>query len=473
MTGRTESKKNAKTVKTGAAVRSLAAFMAAAALLLIMPLSAWGSSVTGEDPGPGKGTAGVNAPSGELPPWTLYETEEYSVILTDALEPDSGEARFLVTIVNNSDYTIRISLKDFLLNDTARLSETGYGTCKPHKADTEELYSLNKWLVQFGDDLGPIEKITLNLNVNVEDPDTYKNISSTDRSCTVLLPENYEPAMLFETSFSMKAEEQVLFEDENRRIELRGLGRSPDSTDLYAITGIIHVINKSERPIPVDCPGLRVNGFYMDPYSYGGGSLAGGSERYLLFLCKAEDLELAGIEAISSIELLILTSDEENTGAYVADGGSWYPAALTQVGEDAAEGSEDILIYEDDIVTVSFREAWLEWHDVSYTDPYGYYHWILTVENKSSENIEFALSDILVGGVSEGELPGSNRVWPHTTDMGSGSRTVVHLKQSTDKDSPVPELSFRIQERTFGGGTLLHYSGERAMIEGGQGKRGE
>ena len=409
--------------------------------------------------------------SGELPPWVLYESEKWTVTLNDALDPDDLNARLLLTVDNRCDYNLNVEITEIVINETYRSDEYEYCSSDPHDTNTDDLYGTNRWLSQFSEEIGDLKTISLHLVIEKRNPDSYYVLETVEQDCTIVLPEGYQTEMVFEPIHSMKADRQLLYEDEDKQIELCSMGKSPDDIDLYAITGIVRVWNKTDHSIPAQMAGIRVNGFYIDPYIYGGGTLAAGSERYMMFLCQEEDLELAGIQSINSVELLLLTSEEENTGAYNDAGGSWYSVALTQTGEIAEDDSEDVLVYEDEYVSVFFRDAWLEWHNVDYTDPYGYYHWILVVNNKSSENLEFTLQDLLLDGIPEDDVEWGDGLWPHNTDIGAGSRAVVHLQMRTSVKGYVPELSFRVQNRTLGGGSLLNYAQEPVVIEGGQGIR--
>ena len=279
----------------------------------------------------------------------------------------------------------------------------------------------------------------------------------------ITIPKDFEPRVVYEPTLSMRAEEQVLREDENVRITLTNLGKIVDDSTYEALSGVVRVDNLSGAEIPVYVQGIKINGYYFEVYGSSRGDIPAGHSVYIGFYCSSSDLEEAEITEIEAIDLQIMTSEEENTGTvYGSSGGKWYSVILAEHGTGTVDTGAGIPVYEDDYIRVELTGAEAVWNEYTFTDPSGHYEWRFTFINKTDKGLDITFEDFMVNGEPDTGETGSSYVM--VTELGADARTNDRVWHSTEEQTPLPELAFRVMVKSAGGGTLYNYSEEYVTI---------
>ena len=157
-----------------------------------------------------------------------------------------------------------------------------------------------------------------------------------------------------------------------------------------------------------------------------------------------------------------MTDPEENTGSVTLKGGSWYPVQLAESGSGEQSFDPGDTVFENEWVTIGLRSVESEWQDVDefYDEAYGRWEWNLSFVNRSGDNLEIRFTDETVNGETLPEFGTDTYLILEDSEIGAGAKKYTALSFRTTEKMEQPEVAFRVQVRTQGGGKLLDYSDE-------------
>ncbi len=388
----------------------------------------------------------------------LFDRDGIRLELMDVPSFETAEPAYLLRMTNDTDHDLYVELLDPRLGDGSSLDAETSLSCDARSISTTACTSLRSAVVLA--ERAGVETDAFSCTLLIHDWSESRDYEG-EYPVSAPLPDS-GGVPVFEALCGMRADRQVLLENDVMKVTLLGCGTVPSFSTQPSLEGLLLVENRSSVPVPFMVNGILLNGMSLEVYDNSGESIPAGMSRYVRFNCYHDRLEDSGITQISSLELLLLTDSSENTGTFRMAGGSWYPVELAEHADEALTFEEGDLLYEDDYVRIGLRSAEATWQELEYADSYGSCEWVLAVTNKSDRNLELAVSDMELH--FENYDPGDSKPYLSDDEIGAGARKYAVLRMSVREQTPLPSLSFRVQVRTAGGGKLLHYSDESVSI---------
>ena len=329
-----------------------------------------------------------------------------------------------------------------------------------------------------GDDGGPVKAKRINGFIRVNDIDLVTSISGSARAIYMggePADDQYDfdeqvdsegsGAYNLQPYMDALALTQNLMSDETLVIDLIGLGDFGGlSTSLM---GILHITNNSSEDQIIAMSACAVNNICFEEND-ADICVKAGTDYYYNFYVSKYDITNAGIDSISSIGLLLLTDESENTaiqGEHIR-GGRLYNVELYKKGNGGTPTINGNVIYDDNGIKAYVVGGEAQTHDGFPTDFYCY----VMVENNTEENISVGYSDTKLNGVSCQKGGNSLRRADWSYSNGSNVGGIIppgcYMRKSVwlyDKDNAVQvpcTVSFKMDFTTAGGGELLFRSDE-------------
>ena len=286
-------------------------------------------------------------------------------------------------------------------------------------------------------------------------------------TCSVRFPEGIRLCYLYDTYLDMRADRQLLRADDDVTIALLGCGCFLNDSCVRKLSGVLWIENRGSEPIPVTVSNVSVGGMVVEQFCTIQ-TLKPNASCLLEFSVQEETLNASGIRSIDSLSLQIMTSDAENTGGHFRTGGAWYPVLLTYSGVAAEPGEEGTVVYEDDLLRMSFIQTkvrYYEWKpdivDVEY---------LFLVENRRTEGISVNAKEPTVDGkpyVNARNDYNDTHVRVTNGNLGPQSRgyTVFSLTlPAADVKDRVPTFSFLLQVLSQGKDTVFYTAAEPIVL---------
>ncbi len=384
----------------------------------------------------------------------IYNSDGVRISLIRTLLSESLTTVNKLYVENTTDKELYIRLHN--LTGNGSLSDAGYHgfSSKPGSiVCTDQFGDLCTGLQALGE--GLLSEVSFTLEI--QDGSTYETLDSRDISLN--MPAG-DTAVTMVPCYGALAEEQVLADTEDVRITLLGCGSLVEGMSAGKnLAGLVRFENKSDRDIPVGMDGIAINGFSVS-LTASRLTLAPKMTTCVFFNVIASTLEEEGISAIGDISLLLLTSEEELTGTVTLSGGSWYPLTLSEKGNAENQDTFGDLLLDNGEFKV--YNAGQSSRDISsWGNDYGdtAYFWNLVLVNDSDENVEFHIVDVELNG----DAGHPDHVYVQEDEVGAHTRRNTAICDYEYKGDGRPELSFRPQLRSLGGGTVL-YTGERITL---------
>ncbi len=401
--------------------------------------------------------------------WDVFEDLGLKAEYLCGLDYESGSRCDVFRVTSEAEENLILQVDDIRLNEDISTDANVFFSTEPGKETDSRAPSLTQSILLAERDGIVLKSISGVVQVYSWEWDEDGNEKMLmEKPFEVSFPDHFTPELICEPSYDMLAGEQVLSDENGVRITLNGCGGYYGAAD--GISGILCIENHSGKAIPYRISAAEVNGRTVEIYTDGAGSgnLPDGAMRYFDFRVSESTLEEAGITSVAEMQLQILTNAEQDTGVSIRSaGGSWYPLKLVQHGDPSDTFEAGEVIYEDDWVRLGYIDTRIDWYpeDEYRDEAYGYCNWDVGVVNKTDENIELQLADQVVDGVPRDEddrkpFFKSEEIGPHAK-----RNTYIFLRI---EENQVPEISFRIQVRRQGGGSLLNYAEDVVTIAPGE-----
>ena len=393
--------------------------------------------------------------------WPLLSKEGIRISLMEVLSFSDGQRLFLLRCENSLEEDLTIKVEDVRLNGRIRVSGYEYFYADAGSDRENKSQNLSEAVLQAERDGQQVTKIACKITVTSWRMDeNFKRVCLCQEVCEASIPEDFSPQLVCEPTLSMHAGEQLLRDDAKARITLLGLGRYPGSGSYDKLQGILKVDNPTDAPIPVYVRGIMLNNCFFSVYGSSQGTIPPGKTIYTGFSCSSSALERAGIRQVSEAALQIMTSENENTGTFSLAGGSWYPVVLDMKAGEEEITREGETVYEDDRIRILLNSVSERW-DPDYSFIRQQYEWRFTVVNKTGRDLEVVLTDFTADGEDDENIIGYYYMY---CSVGKKMRAAAALTHYQDEHKPLPEISFRVQVRSLGGGTMYSYSKKRTTI---------
>lgn len=419
------------------------------------------SFVSGAAPEDGKGAAGENTAEvknsgfpeedieevSELP---LYTCEAFELALITYHEFESGKNMLALDLIPYIEDSFFVSLENILINDKVRLQDNVSVFCGGEE-EIVELRELTETLALSGMTLS---KLKLSL---------YYGGLSEPENVEAEVPKGFTPGLLCVPFMGARAERQTIIDDGFCRAELICCGLIRGYNESY-LSGIIQIENFSEESIPADINGILVNGHSLIPIS-DKGWVSPGEKAYVFFREYGNSIKEAGISAISSVSIQLLTDREditENTG--FTSGGQWYELELSEaaVSEDEA-AEEGEMVYEDDELKIFYlgKEERMSSLDKSENR----YIWKLEVVYTGEETVELGAENICIDGIALKDAESTAICLLDKSQAAPNSRLKTQLiLLSFAKEQP-SEVKFDLYVYRQGKAKLLRISDESIILK--------
>ena len=243
-----------------------------------------------------------------------------------------------------------------------------------------------------------------------------------------------------------RAERQILLETEEIRVTLLGCGRYPGTSESETehLRGALLVENRTDKQVPYSFRGVSVNGYYFEMRGPNI-SLSPGCVFQDTILVKDSDLKEQGIGEIESIRLLLATEADKQTGRLSPGSGVWYPLALTEHGTAAPLPAGKELASLGGVRLTALEQ----------TESEDCWYWTVLAENEGETGVMLRAADEQINGEPMSWSFGSPFFSFGEPELGSGTARILRWRLRKEDFSDRPELSFRLQVLTAGGGKLL------------------
>lgn len=379
----------------------------------------------------------------------LYENQGVKVSLKATLSVESYGVAYVVTAENHNDLERMVSVGHWLINDKIVLEETETFYMDPNSEAKAVLTEMADAFLYEG--VEAIESVQCVVSV---DDENYENVE--EKEVALELEQGMVVSLVSDLYLGARASRQVLIDNENVRATLLGWGKAPEGS---YVRGVVYFENKSEETIPVLVSSVALNGIFFEGHDRVD-FLKPGERCYGTCSILTSEVEREGVQSITDVSFLVLTEEAQNTGMVNYDGGEWYPLALSEQGENEESFEDGELLDKIGGVEISLlSQEMIQWNDGG-----GYYEWKLAVVNDSEENIELAVIDLLLDGLSEEEWTQQNGASFYISDRGVGAqgKRYVYLNVSFEELISRPELSFKFQIRSMAGGSVID-TGEQVI----------
>lgn len=319
----------------------------------------------------------------------LAEENDLSLYLTTLW--DCGNLRFTLELENRNDFPVYLTAEGLVCNDTVYCKDT-FGSIQAQPGQTAWF----AWLDTLGlaEQCGALEDLrSLYFSLYARSSTTGEALLeprfydvTLPREITDAFRTGYQGAPFAPDAFwGARAEQQVIYSDENMRITLLGLGVGGSYSD--SLYGIVMAENLTDDYITLGIDGVSVNNIYI-PLSTSLTQLAPGLSTYLELQLSDYKLEDLPISQIQDISLLMRTV----RGHYVFTGFStpiWCDIDLAEAGKAEPFPEAEQVIYDQNGIRIALGSP---------VDVYGHTHWTVTVYNQTQESIQVHIKDLQING---------------------------------------------------------------------------
>lgn len=389
----------------------------------------------------------------------LLETERCTLELAFAKDCSSGRVWPVYRAENRCEEDLEIDVEDVLLNGNIQVGRGLTLFLSPGERTRgsywDELQTACGWI--------GYENLT-ELSAVVREYKGRDLIEET--SLSLSFPAGLRPSCSYMSFRGMRADRQVLRDDETVTIALLACGNFYTASNDSCLTGIVWIENHGEEEIPVALPNVALNGVSFPVYTNKMRDLQPGGRCMAAFELNDWDLDEAGIQAVESLSLQILTSQEDNSGgAYRLSGGDWYPVALAESAAAQQGEEQGLSLYDDGLLQLSFLRAEIK---SDWTEDRVKVNYTLRVVNRRTEGISLALSDPLVDGEPYWSvLYETSYVSMSNDQFGPQSEGLMVLTlyfPAEDIGDTAPNFSFLLRVLSQGGDSIFYSIPERIQL---------
>ena len=310
--------------------------------------------------------------------YTLLETEEVRIEIVFSKELSYYRNLVLLEAENRTAQKLEVTVFDIILNGNV---QTNCETYFDLSANAAEKRSLSTYLEVPCAMIGFENLRELSASVKIRHAD---GSTSDLLPCKSVFPEGIRLHYGYRDFCDMRADRQILFADEGITVALLGCGCFYQDSSLGTLTGILWTENRTVRKIPVKVSSISLNDIAISPFSsvrY----LDPGNACIISFSLYQSDLDLAGIHSIESMRLQILTSEEENSSVFGAEGGAWYSVALAMSGQSSNVSDDGEVLYDDGLLALGLNRTDIRHDAYSYDGVmYTEIRYVVSVENRHS-----------------------------------------------------------------------------------------
>lgn len=402
-------------------------------------------------------------------PW-LYAPEESRYVLAETNDVRlsisfTRSFRDDVDIVlweeNRTALSITARITDITLNGTIRMADDEYLWMSANCDGGSSVKTSFKEVCEL---IGYENIHELSANVRFED---YPGHTAAI-PVTISFPEGITPRFSYEAYLDMRADRQVIRQDDDVTIALLGCGRFVNHEDYNSLKGILWIENHGSKTIPVVVSNVSVAGITVESHA-GQRTLKPNESCLIDFYIRQEAIEAAGIRSIDALDLQIMTSEEENTGGHFLTGGSWYPVVLAQSGVSVEPDETGTVVYEDDLLTL--RLVHTELKECQYSSgSIAEVRYTLLVENRRMEGISLKINEPTVNGkpyLNAYHDSDWNYVDISNNNLGPQSKgymvALLRLKPEEVSDG-TPTFSFLLNVLSQGKDTIFYTTAEPIVL---------
>lgn len=398
---------------------------------------------------------------GEEHAFEIYSKDGIQVWFIRALDYETNTVLHWIKEENAGKKNVSFTLEDIVWNSVFTLDDQNLLGLEPGEWKYYDLTDLDEAVYASGENL----LTDLSFRLVIMDRETYEPCG--EQEVRIELPDKTPAGLYFESYLDAQAEEQVLLDNEDVKISLLHLGRllTSDYSSKY-FRGFVRFENKSGYDRPVGVESIRINGLSIDVLADQKETLEKWHSCIHSFRVSEDDLAKNGITSISSVSLMLLSDNSEITGTVALSGGSWYDIELSEAGiaEDESEPEGELIFDEADVQIYLNGGERTEWSFADSEDEHNFV-WYLTVYNNSDADVELNLIDEQLDGA---DLPEDKHLFIDSDEeVGYHSRRNMPLRMYDWPSEKSPEVRFRVQLRTVGGGAIVYTSEEPVVIPAG------
>ncbi len=255
-------------------------------------------------------TENRNLGTGEM---VIYEADDLKMYIKAVKSVTGPRKSYIMCVENGRENEVSILMKDFVLNDTYEISEN-------EMFFIDSMHSVNGVMDEISqsiyiNNLEGITSLQFNMEISGEEPQEIR----VDFDTPLMYALNYNNYL------GASVNPQVLLEDSRAQVTLLEWGRNPDNN---YIETVVCIENTSDETIPAMIGGIKINDITFK-MSESVNFLKPGQKCYAYSYLLMSEIEKASIETITSIELMIMTDESQNTGLGNYQGGEWYSVTLS------------------------------------------------------------------------------------------------------------------------------------------------
>lgn len=367
----------------------------------------------------------------------LLKAQDGVEVYLTTRDTENNGTKYFIEVENVSGAAVKLTAYDVVLN--------GAVVCPGTVSMTVEDYDFMYQEVRFGMLEGTEHVETLQIlqfRIELEKarsgailwPEQLLTVDMTDAPA-VEFREGYQHCMDYDGPYmGAMAEKQVIYETEELRLTLMGIGEASQSR--YSTTGCwIFAENLTDKTLNVDVSGLVINGYYFEVF--GQTTLAAGMKEYIDVSFSEYTMRLLGMSGIHSLTFNVAASHgrlwwQNETQCH------WCPVELTEAEPEQPVETGRLLWEEQGVRAYLYK---------SYKEFEGETVWYILLENTTDEDICVDAVDVCFDGKpvsSYGEF------YVFNGEVGPGQRAVAEGWLSSDyEDSPPEEISFRFRVKSF------------------------
>ena len=362
-------------------------------------------------------------------------------------------------VQNRTDRPVSVTVSDIVLNGEIQVFDSPTFYLNAHQSEKRFFLSAMTTacaMVGFKN----ITELTASVGIREEG-----SLDTRTVPCSIAFPEGIVLRYAYEAFHDMRADRQVLHEDDTVTVALLGCGAFYASTGPRDIlNGILWIENHGSKEIPVHLSNVSVNGKTVYCIALGSDSLNPGESCLIEFSVYGSELDTAGITSVSSLALQLLTSEEENSGgAWTLEGGTWYPVALSESGMAEETTENGRIVYQDGLLEIGLNRIEFEPRN-EYTEV----RYIVYVANHRTEGISLHVVDPLCDDLPyQSSLAGFEKIYPKNNQFGPESEGFMTLTLYLPKgitEETLPTLSLCLQVRSQGNDSIFYTTAERIIL---------
>lgn len=365
----------------------------------------------------------------------LYEDENITLVLLPIRNVDNGSPELFLQADSRFSHSVRVDVSNFTL-DGIMLEGFFSEEIAANERKQKQVLNFGASLMDTAD----ADSITCRVRIG---DDYFSSDSDEEQDVEFPVPTEFYDGCL--TYMDALGEEQVLMDNDRGRITLLECGCYPDDHE-QNLSGMLYFENQSQIRRRFEVTAVKVNGILLNSFLSDSCSPTPGTGEYSTFQVRWDDIALAGITSIYSLELLIVDGQATTNGYHEAHwgkqskAGTWYPVTLSRSGsapEESAKPEEidGTVIYDEDGVTIYYlQHEERHYRNDAWTIP------VCVVNSRSDDiSVNFVTSERTSGEASgssvlaNAENTVSDTVYLYTTSGQPLSGTITIYTLSRDK----------------------------------------